>query len=290
MLHAQIVGRLLKSSPHRQQVLLRWAAESYSQLGEMQRAAWEQCSSEEERTQVNLAITYFAEIYSHRLFRVMSPENPVLFRPVSRDGASVEEGLSVAEAMNGITLVTPERLLLPEHRPRPQSGLETLTRHCEDWLGKTYKLIHSTDSIPVFTGNKPLADVPKNPKTYQVLAVEDTDALSVIPPMNTGAARNAADQLAYNEESHTRANAMRWAQKIRSEGNDRGARDIESALRSLGGEVSGEDTAKDASRAQAEGIVSKAARESSRRPRARIAPANHPTQRDPSKKNYMAPR
>lgn len=150
-LHAKILHRLFEDSPRQKKHVIQWAAEAYHHMHEMQQQALAQCQTDSERQSVNEAITYFAEIYSHRLFRVISPEDPALHEGISMNGSSVKT--SIAKEMDSLTLITPEHL-----KPVPMDGLGKLERHCSEWLKDTYRAVHRIDSFPLAHLEKPLQE------------------------------------------------------------------------------------------------------------------------------------
>jgi len=232
-MHAQIVGRLFEELPKRKECVLGYAVQTYGHLHEIQQQALAHCTSDEARAGVNEAITYLAEIYSHRLFRVISPTDPDLHKPVG------VPALSVAAAMDGLQLITPDRLLDPARGSLPSNGLERLERNCSDWLGDTYRAIHTLDSFPVVemptsktergAQRRHYTDYTTPPAGMQITQI---DGLGMVACAMEGAVKNSSDPESYREEGKWRARMMREAQALRAdEGAGFEASRIESALR-----------------------------------------------------------
>jgi len=240
-LHAQIVKRLFDETPLRKTRVLEWAGDAYNQMHEMQTQALAACKTEEERHNVNEAITYFAEIYSHRLFRVISPEDPALKQPQHIKTSEGPVSKSVADTMDSLRLVTPEHLL---EEISPKDGLERLTLHCEDWLGKTYKKIHKNDSFPMvilkessFETQKKLSEQIAEGNTELVgqsinaERIANLNALQVVKELNYGAAMSTADPQGFLAEAAALAASMREALALRDLGHASEASQIEAQLR-----------------------------------------------------------
>lgn len=136
-MHAQILHHLFEESPARKAHLLTYAANAYIHLHEMQQTARANCHNEREKGEVDEAITYFAEIIAHRLFRCISPIDPDLTTLTAA-------GLSVQEAMSQVMLAP----------ATSEQGLKALERRCSSVLHNTYRAIHepafgALDSFPL---------------------------------------------------------------------------------------------------------------------------------------------
>lgn len=192
----------------------------------MQQQALAHCTSGAERRGVNEAITYFAEITSHRLFRSISPGDHALRE------ATIHGGMSVADAMNGLTLVTPDRLLTHGHAPA--DGLERLELHCSDWLGSTYREIH-----------KPSTTYPLSPNAEWSNTVDEVGPLKAMSQIDERTAEFMPDRKRdiYLKESKKRANTMRTAAALRAEGEGWRASLLEAEVREKNISPSSKNTA-----------------------------------------------
>lgn len=145
-LQAKILNRLFEESPKRKEVVLGRAAESYVQLAEMQKIALANTRGNAAKANVNEAITYLAEIESHRLFRAFPPDDPSLKEKVLVQTTSGVKQMSVTEAMDGIKLISPEHL---RSGLSGKSNLAKLTAHAQSVFGDMYHAIHKIDKFPM---------------------------------------------------------------------------------------------------------------------------------------------
>ncbi len=182
-LHAQICAELFREpniGERRKAAVLRLAHDTIEQLADMQETALSNARTPEEHKKIGEAITYLTEIYAHRLFRVISPTDPDLRKPLEpkNGGAPV----SIAESLDKLHLQTPAHLCVPNYKRdipllgftiateletlrrslkrghdkvrralnknygQPEDGLARITRHTEGSMGNTYTRIHE-DSL-----------------------------------------------------------------------------------------------------------------------------------------------
>ncbi len=149
-IHAKVCQQLYEDRPNRKDVLLGWAGKTYSELGDIQSKAFANCKTDEERAEVTEAITYFSEIYAHRLFRVISPEDAELQKEVQVKTQTGQNSMSVAQALEKVRLVTPAEVTqtyTSSHGNPPSNNLETMIAHMEYKLGDTYSRIHKMESV-----------------------------------------------------------------------------------------------------------------------------------------------
>jgi len=213
---AQKIARVFEENPRRKTYMLQCAADAYMQLADMQDAA---CvgKSEEEKQAIYEAVTYFSEITAHRLFRAISPEDIDLHRPL-RVGEHI---LSVADAMDRLTLITSERLR--ERDPDAKTGLETLTLHCSDWLGDLYKQIHKVHTVDVVRPRRE-----SEPDDVAMIftqgglsvVIERIPALDVVGLLADAAAEfhDPAHSKGFLAEAKARADALRVIHELKESG------------------------------------------------------------------------
>jgi hypothetical protein len=222
-LHTQILRRMFEESPKRKEFVLKYAVEAYNQLHEMQQQALLSCGNDDvKKLEVNEAFTYLAEIFTHRALRVISPLDDALQQKFSITTAEGVQQLSVADTMDKLTLITRDDLLDPKRGPLPENGLQYLERHCSDWLGNTYRDIHTNNSFTIM----------KNAFTREEAGNKTT--LEMLDVFNPNAARLSANPDIYLDESKIRAGMMREALALRAEGKEHDGRQIERELREYG--------------------------------------------------------
>jgi hypothetical protein len=142
--HAQVVKQLFAEHPKRKEVVLRWAVDAFEQIHAMQTTMLEYADNDSQRTQVQELVTYLAEIYAHRLFRVIAPSDPDLKK-------AAKEGKSVEDALSPLQLITPWALQndYPCNSPSP---FEQLIVNCEKSKlphGRFYDAIHTAKTTTI---------------------------------------------------------------------------------------------------------------------------------------------
>ena len=181
-LHAQILDRMFVEAPKRKEFVLRYAAEAFEHINEIQKTALAHAATAEEKFKVNEATTYLAEIYYHRLARVISPADPDLHRAVSVNTVSGSREISAADAAqllnsgeNDQHLITPEKLKLNG----TPDALGILEQHSDDAVGKgTYRAIHTIIEFPLlYTARQTL---PENEKEELRKAGQSEEAIGQV--------------------------------------------------------------------------------------------------------------
>ena len=144
----------LKIGAKRKEAVLTWAAQQFRTLGDMQDVALSHASTPEEKAEVKEAITYFAEIFGHRLFRVISPADLASFKQklILNDPLKSKPPLetTVAEQADRLQFKIPQergKPVLEEHT----HGIKGLRRLCELFHGDLYVKSHATETISIVT-------------------------------------------------------------------------------------------------------------------------------------------
>jgi hypothetical protein len=188
-LQSKILKRLFEELPKRKEAVLARVAESYVQLAEMQKMALFNAKGEVAKAHANEAITYLAEIESHRLFRAFSPDDMSLKHRVSVQTTSGIKQMSVAEAMDGVKLISPEHL---RANLSGKSVLEKLAAHAESGFGDMYQAIHKIDKLPMVDAHSIRKGEPKI-KYMDSMAILDDAAKSIKPSLATGKSSEKTD-------------------------------------------------------------------------------------------------
>lgn len=156
-LHARILQKLCGDAPdatdaekkigaRRKQKILEYILDQTEQITDIQQMAMKNVVTEEDKSSVEEATRYLTEIFYHRVFRVISPLDQALEKPISGHERSI------AEALDQITLSLPE----PKYVKRPTkskytpSGLQKVIELCYP-LTSAYVYAHEdSDKVTLF--------------------------------------------------------------------------------------------------------------------------------------------
>ena len=212
-LQAQIVARMMDESPERKRLIVSYAAKSFEHLAKMQQDALKACCDDEtEKHKVNEAITYFAEVYSHRLFRVFSPEH-------------IDS--SISAAMNKLILLDPEI----HQTLKREAGLKTLTRACAVSLGDAYKRIHESGLFPIAFTAQSVLDSERQHVSPAVKGMKYVGATEYLKHVNEDAAALSLDPEKFTADAKRHADKVRAGAKFRKEKKYAEALKIDQELR-----------------------------------------------------------
>lgn len=115
-LHCNVVKELFEQTPKRKEAVLKWAANDVNSIAAIQGAMLAAAGDKPAREEAKKIGTYLTEIYCHRLFRVIPPNDPVLDEPVL-------DGKSVKELMEGIEILVHDQTKIAEQQKAWEEGI-----------------------------------------------------------------------------------------------------------------------------------------------------------------------
>jgi len=127
--HAQVTAGLFERHPKRKEKVLAWAKEAFIMIEEFQQQMHSAATTKAEHEAADNIGTYLTEIYSHRLFRVISPRDADLEKPL-------KDGKSIIDRLEAITLVSPD--YLESEIPQDASQMDRLLANCSVILSTGY--------------------------------------------------------------------------------------------------------------------------------------------------------
>ncbi len=131
-MHAEIVEELFQreadseGNSRRKDAVLRWASRDFSKIASIQQQMLASAKTPQQQEEALNVATYLTEIYAHRLFRVISPADKDLKKPLT--GPKAMALPSVEEALQRIQLASPQKVM--EYVTAEASNLERLPFHC----------------------------------------------------------------------------------------------------------------------------------------------------------------
>lgn len=141
-------GAMIPVGARRKDAVLKWAATEFKTISDMQDAALAHATTKQERVEIQEAVTYLAEIYAHRLFRVISPLDPDFKKPITLKGATA--ATSVAEQCDRMVFKVLPFLGRPvtEANSRGIAGLHNL---CDIVLKDWYVESHTAETTQIIS-------------------------------------------------------------------------------------------------------------------------------------------
>ena len=213
-LHSQILERLFKEEPKRKTLVIGYALETFEQLHEMQEHAWKKCKDDSDKKKVDEVITYLAEVYCHRFFRVISPKDSAL-RPSHIEGSRIVRPKdSVEVAADRLTLIHSKN----KKNAYAGDNLELLDVYTSRWLGSVYTATKRLNNFPARTFAQSLPSGGWNlAKSRPVETELPVTALEFMDRLNKDVAASKKKPKDYLKDAKKFADNTRESMRLRKE-------------------------------------------------------------------------